>query len=375
MRALVLLLLVAPSIATAQSSEFGVRGLGAPGRPLSAQATGTGGAFGMFDAESSLNPAALGAVGTLTAVFTGAMDYRHVENARGTASVRESRFPQIAVVGPVRKYPLTLGVSYSNYTSRDFTLTSQDTVALRDIPVPVNDTLSSRGGLSDLRLAGSYHVGGWTLGGGFHILTGSNRLKNRRVFSDNSYLPVTQSSEISYAGVGASLGMIRQFGPRFSVAAVVRSDGHANVDRDSARVTTVDLPYTFGLGMRFRSGPRLQMASQVLVRTWSGANSDILDQGGVGAENTVDAALGGEYATNRRNSFKLPIRFGARYATLPFPVVPGEHPREFGLALGSGTRFAQERAGVDLSLEHVWRSSGEFKERAFLVTVGMSVRP
>jgi hypothetical protein len=374
-RALVFLLLVAPSAVAAQSSQFGVRGLGAPGRPFSAHAIGSGAAFGMFDPESSLNPAALASAGALTAVFTGTQDYRHVENPRGTASVRESRFPQIAVVGPIKKFPAAVGISYSNYTSRDFTLGSEDTVELRDVLVPVSDTVSSRGGLSDLRLAGAYHAGAWRVGGAFHILTGSNRLRNRRVFSDTSYLPITQRSEISYAGVGASLGMIRQFGGRFAVAAIVRSDGHVNVDRDSARVATVDLPYTFGVGLRWRARPRLEMAGQLVVRTWSGANSDLLDQGGVGAENTIDAAWGGEYTTDVRSPYKRPIRFGVRYATLPFPLVPGERPREFGLALGSGTRFAQQRAGVDLSLEHFWRSAGDFKERAFVVSVGISVRP
>ena len=45
---------------------------------------------------------------------------------------------------------------------------------------------------------------------------------------------------------------------------------------------------------------------------------------------------------------RRPIRFGARYGTLPFALVPGEQPHEFGVSLGSGVRFAQERAGIDL---------------------------
>jgi hypothetical protein len=38
-------------------------------------------------------------------------------------------------------------------------------------------------------------------------------------------------------------------------------------------------------------------------------------------------------------------------------------------------RFAQQRAGIDLSLEHLWRSEGLYSERAFIVSLGVSVRP
>lgn len=81
---LVLLLASAPVVAGAQSSQFGVRGLGMPGRPLSASAFGSGGAFGLFDPGSGLNPAALGRLTALSAGLTALQDYRHVENPAGT---------------------------------------------------------------------------------------------------------------------------------------------------------------------------------------------------------------------------------------------------------------------------------------------------
>jgi hypothetical protein len=376
-RALAVLFLVAlPGVAGAQASQFGVRGLGYPGRALSARALATGGAFGMFDGESSLNPAALSSVTTAMAVFTGVQDFRHVENPAGAESLRESRFPQIGFIGPVKRFPLVLGLSYSSYTARDFTVATADTVELRGVLVPVSDTLSSRGGISDLRLAGSYRVAPpWIVGGALHVLTGTNRLDFRRAFADPSYdLPGSQTSELSYAGVGVSLGVIRELGSRFSVALLARMDGEANVDRDSTRIYEVDLPYTFGMGLRLRVSPRLELGSQGIYRTWSGANSDLLGLGSPGVENTFEVALGGEYADPRR-PYRRPIRFGARYATLPFLLRPGEQPHEFTVSLGSGARFAQQRGGVDLSLEHTWRSAGEFSERSFVVTVGVSVRP
>jgi hypothetical protein len=73
--------------------------------------------------------------------------------------------------------------------------------------------------------------------------------------------------------------------------------------------------------------------------------------------------------------------FGAHYTRLPFPIVAGERPSEFGVALGSGTRFLDPRtrrevAGLDLALERVWRREGaSYREGAWLVTFGVTIKP
>src|SRR5688572_8067969 len=105
LRALVIFALaIVPSAVGAQSSQFGVRGLGFPGRGLAVRAIGTGGAFGLFDPESSQNPAALASIVNFTSVFTVTQGFRTVENPAGTASVRDTRFPQLMVVGPVQRF-------------------------------------------------------------------------------------------------------------------------------------------------------------------------------------------------------------------------------------------------------------------------------
>jgi hypothetical protein len=373
---MLLLLAVTPGVALAQSSQFGIRGLGFPGRGLTARAMGSGGAFGLFDPESSLNPAALAVAQTVTSVFTINQSFRHEENPGGTASTRDTRFPLLMVVGPVRQSRAGLGLSYSNYTSRDFTVATAHTIDLRGIPVGVTDSFSSRGGLSDLRLAGAYRLQSRLMvGAGFHVISGSNRLDSRRSFDDPNFLSSRQTAEVSYTGVGVSAGIIRQFGGRFAVAALVRSDGHLNVDRDSTRVGTIDLPYTFGLGLRWQAASKLDLAAQTLFRTWSGANSDLLQQGGTGAQNTLEVAGGLEFAPDPKRPFSKPLRLGARYARLPFPLIAGDQGHEFGISAGSGFRFAQQRAGIDLTVEHAWRSEGAYSERGFLVSLGISVRP
>jgi hypothetical protein len=365
-----------PALVAAQGSQFGVRGLGVPNRPFSTRAAGSSGAFAMFDAESGLNPAALGGLGAMTATFNGTQSFRRAENPAGSESLRESRFPYVSFGGPVRTSGLAFGISYSTYANRDFSAATADTLELRDVLVPVFDTLSSRGGISDLRFSGAYKVRERSVvGAALHVLTGSNRMESHRAFADSQYLPVEQSAELSYAGVGVSLGAVQQLRPTLWVAAIARTDGNAKLDRDSARVATVDLPYTLGLGLRWKPDAKLDVAGHGIFRTWSAANSDLLAEGGTGADNTIELAIGAEYVGDPRRPYRRPIRIGAHYATLPFPLQPGLQPTEFGVAVGSGVRFAEDRASVDVSLEYLSRSAGDFEDRGLVVSVGVAVRP
>lgn len=382
-RALLLALcaLGAPALAHAQSSQFGVRGLGFPGRGTSVQAMGSGGAFSMFDPASSTNPAALTQARVFTASFTVLQNYRSSRIVDLQESGRDTRFPQMAIGGPIRGTPLSFGVSFSTLTDRDFELASTALVPIRGVPVEVFDTLASTGGISDLRAAAAYSAGGWNFGAGVHVITGSNRVQLSRVFADSAYAPVTQRSEISYAGAGVSAGIWRAFGDRLALAGMVRIDGEASVDRDSGRVAEVRLPLTFGGAVRWRASENLAVGGQAAVRQWSRADEALRALGGTGAQDAVDLSAGIELIRNARRVQHRPIRLGARFATLPFPVESGARVREFGLSLGTGLRFAQDRAGidhagVDLSLERVWRGArGGFRESAWLIGLGVTVRP
>ena len=122
-----------PGAAAAQSSQFGVRGLGLPGRSLSTYAFATGGAFGMFDPTSGLNPAALGRLTALTAGVRAPCRTSGTSRIpAGTESLRETRFPlRVGGRGRSGNIPRVVGISFSSYTSRDFTLATADTIVLR----------------------------------------------------------------------------------------------------------------------------------------------------------------------------------------------------------------------------------------------------
>ncbi len=372
-----LLVLLLPAALAAQSSIFGVRGLGLPGRPITAKSRSLGGSSAIFDAESGINPAAVGQLRGVSAGFTLSPAWRHWETPAGSASLKETRFPLMTLAGPVPGGRIGLGISFGSYADRDFKLVSTDTVLIRGQPVGVNDTLTSLGGMNELRAAGSLSLGPTTtIGVAVHWITGSNRLEARRTFADTTFASLRQRSELSYQGVGFSLGLMHAFSPTLQGALVVRSDGKASVDRDSSSAYTVDLPYTFGAGLLLRPSPRLSLTTSGSFRTWSAANSDLQAQGAPGAQNTIELSLGAEYARNSRRVSNFPLRLGVRYATLPFPVTASGKPREFSLSAGTGFRFAQDRAAVDLALEQAWRSEGSaYKERVFGLILGLTVRP
>lgn len=368
---------VAAGEARAQASVFTIRGLGMPGRLLSTRAIGTGGAFGLFDPESGLNAGAFGYVPTMTVTFTTLQEYRSVDLETGSASLRGTRFPLASVLIPFKNAPVVIGMSAAGYANRDFSVVQSDTVDLRGQPVAISDTIMSEGGITDLRFSAALrNVGPATIGASFHVLTGRDRISVRRGFEDSTYLDVVQRAELSTTGVGFSLGTVITVAPRLWVSALVRSDGTQDLERDSIDVSAdLPLPWTFGGGLRWRPTEKLDVAVQGLYRTWSDADSVLVSLGPAGAANTVDLSAGVELVKSTRVPSHLPLRLGVHYATLPFLVDRDHQPGEFGAAIGTGLRFAQQRAGIDVSLERIWRWGGGRRENVWSIWVGGSVRP
>jgi hypothetical protein len=372
-----LLVALLPAAVQAQSSQFGVRGLGLPGRAQSARSMGSAGAFALFDGESGLTPAALAYLGGMTAAFTGMSDYRSSQSPAGSASVRNFRFPQFLLGGPLKGLPLSASFSYSNYMTRDFSFAFPGSVSFGGPAIGVVDTLQSTGGINDLRLALAYRPGRRvSVGVAAHILTGTNRLFIKRVFSDTLYATTVQRTEISIAGFGMSLGVLAQLTNSLALSALARSDGTASIQRDSTEVGRVNLPVSLAGGLRWHPTRRLDLAGHVLWRNWSTANNQLIALGGTGSNNTLELAGGLELTTHARRPAQLPLRLGVRRATLPFPVTTGAEAKEFGVSVGTGFSFAADRGALSLALERAWRSEAQgFNEHAWIFTAGVSVRP
>lgn len=361
----------------AQSSQFGVRGLGLPMRPFSVYSFGTGGAFGLFDAASYLNPASFALVTRVAASFQTVQSWRNSISPAGESSARDNRYPGAMVSGPVGAGRFALALSATGYTDRNFTLASRDTLILRDEPVETSDTLISHGGLSDLRAAAAWAPSSsLQLGVGLHMITGSNRIDSRRSFSDSAYGGVQERFTVSYLGVGVSAGAMLRVARRIRLAAMIRYDDELRVERDSTFLAETRLPLTFAAGARVQLGDRTQAAAYGIRRTWSRSDEDLVAQGGIGSDDTAELGIGIERLHDPRRPFHRPIRLGFRRGSLPFPLQRGQEIVETAGTLGTGFGFAGDRARLDLAFEAVWRSGGAgFKETAQLLHLGVSIQP
>ncbi len=368
-----------PAILSAQSSQFGIRGLGYPNLPYSSRARAMGGASGLFDPESGLNPASLAYLTEMTAGFSLINDRRAIESPAGTGNVRSMRFPLFTIASPVRKLPLAFGLGVSTFLARDFSASFRDTIDIRGVPTETVDTLTSTGGISDLRATLVWRVDPRTaVGGAVHAFSGVERISRVRYFQDTGYVSIQESSEVSADGLGFDIGFIKRLSTRLSLAGVLRTDGHLSPRRDSLTATEyrVDLPLSVAIGAQWRPGPRLLLAGQARWQGWGSSDADLKAVGSTGANDTWELGLGGELLRHPDRSARFPVRFGVRHLTLPFPLLSGGHPSENSVSLGTGMTFREGMGGIDASLERVWRSEGsDFSERAWLFSLTATLRP
>lgn len=359
----------------AQNSVFAVVGSGFPGRPLAASARGLGGGTAAFDPLSAVNPAAVGAIGTLTATATTGTSFRSYEagglEARG---LQETRFPLAMVAGTVPNTPITFAASVSSYAERTFEFTTVDTIVLRGVPIEVTDRIGSDGGIVDARGALAWQVSPrLAFGVAAHLLTGSARLTANREFSDSAYLAIDQRNDVEFSAFGFSGGVVFTPGPRIRLAAAFRRDGTLDERVDSVVARTVELPLTLTGGMLLAPTAALRWSLTATWREWSSAAAAVAPSGAF-AFDTWEVGTGIQLGGRDIGVASLPLRLGFRYAQLPFSP-RDEQPREIGLSIGSGLPFAGNRAVVDLSLERILRDGAGMRERAWHVEVSILLRP
>lgn len=364
--------------AAAQTSVFSIRGLGLPAFQFSTRVRGNGGGFALFDPETAINPASIAGLVTSTATLNMVQEFRSTTSEGGSADIQTARFPLVMVGGPIQGTPIVVAASVGSYTSRDYAFTSSDSILLRGVKVGVYDTVSSLGGINDLRAAVAYvKPGQGAIGIAVHAILGSTRNEAIRTFSDSAYFRSAQKSQISYNGLGVSAGFTAKVVGTLFASGSLRADGNVRIVRDSLQeIGRTPLPLTWTAGLRWRPFTRLDLAGFYQGRNWSVSDSAIVAQGGIGAFDTKTVAIGGEFYKDARNPLSLPLRFGYRWSSLPFPAVRAYQPSEETLSAGTGFRFANGRGGFDFSIERVTRRDGNGRsDSGVQIGVGISVRP
>ena len=347
-------------VLAAQDSQFGISGLGTPGRFESVRSRATAGAFAALDPLSSLVDAALGWADHLTISTGSATSYRAIEFPDGRTWTRATRFPVLELSGPIG-HGIIVGGGFATYLDKSFDISTRGTVDIRGVPVPVIDRYTSDGAVSDLRLSVAARISPkFFAGAGLHLLTGSARVRAGRDFQDSSYIDTFEASELTYDGFGASASVVAVPLRSLQLAAFVRSDTRLRARENATLLSRNDLPTTIGAALHWQPRPSASLAASVISQSWGSA--------GANAHSTVNWSVGTEMGR------RLPLRLGVRGGHLPFGP-GGKAPSEFGIAGGTGFSFSEGRGLIDLSLEHLSRNGVGLRERVWTFLVGFTVRP
>jgi len=352
-----------PHRLSAQDSQFGIRGLGTPGKWESVRARTTGGAFAPFDAFSPLTDAVLADVRRMSASFTSGTSWRSVDAGATQSSLVGTRFPAMVIAGPVTRR-IVVGGGFSTYLDRSFGVVIHDTINLRGVQQPITDQITSDGAISDLRIAVAARLHSrLAVGLGLHRITGSTRVDAKRSFADTlNYRTSTARDEVAYGGTGGSASLLFDVTSDVRLAGWFRSDSRLRADVGGHTVADNDLPLMYGAGVQWRAGAQASLAGNVMWRNW-GAVQSIAD-----AHDTFNWSVGAEIG-----SPASPFRFGLRGGQLPFGV--GKAPTEVGFSGGLGRQFSGGRGRLDIGLERLQRSGSGLNERVWTFLLGLTVRP
>ena len=347
----------------AQDSQFGIRGLGTPGKLESVRARTTGGAFAPFDAFSPLTDAVLADVRRMSASFTSGTSWRSIDASGVQSSLRGTRFPAMVIAGPVTRR-IVVGGGFSTYLDRSFGVVIQDTIDLRGVQQPITDAITSDGAIADLRIAVAARLHSrLALGLGLHRITGSTRVNATRSFADTAnYRTTTARDEVAYGATGGSASLLFDVSSDLRVAGWFRTDSRLRADVGGHTVAENDLPLMYGTGLQWRAGAQASVAGSLTWRNW-GAVQSILN-----AHDTFNWSVGAEIG-----SPASPFRFGLRGGQLPFGV--GKTPTEVGYSAGLGRQFSGGRGRLDIGLERLQRRGTGLDERVWTFLLGLTVRP
>jgi len=347
----------------AQDSQFGIRGLGTPGKWESVRARTTGGAFAPFDAFSPLTDAVLADVRRMSASMTSGTSWRSVDASGTQSSLKSTRFPALVIAGPVTRR-IVVGGGFTTYLDRSFGVVIHDTITLRGVQQPITDEITSDGAISDLRIAVAARLHSrLALGVGLHRITGSTRVNAKRSFADTlNYRTSTARDEVAYGGTGGSASLLFDVTSDVRVAGWFRADSKLRADVGGHTVAENDLPLMYGAGVQWRAGAQATVAGNVTWRNW-GAVQSIAN-----SHDTFNWSLGAEIGAPAS-----PFRFGLRGGQLPFGV--GKTPTEVGFSGGLGRQFSGGRGRLDIGLERLQRSGTGLNERVWTFLLGLTVRP
>lgn len=366
-------MLLAPGGVGAQGT-LSTQGFGYPLGGLSTHAASTGGAMAEFDHLSSRNPAALGGWRRSGLYVQYDPEFRTVSAANATDKMTTARFGAIAagfVVGP----RLTIGASTNSFLDRSFATRVRSGDRLGNDSVQYTESFNSTGAIGDTRLGASFIVNRFVaLGVGLHLFTGENRLNLERVFDDSTaFGTLARSLTLAYTGTGASAGILVTPVRGVTLGASMRQGGTMRLRVVDTLRTEAKVPNRYGVGARLDFIPGLTIYGGADHNQWSRMNS--LGSQAAHGTDAWEYSGGVEFGAARVGAPSWSYALGYRQRDLPYRAA-GSLVSEKIVSGGTSAPLAGGRATLDLAVQRANRdAAGSVSERAWLVSVGLTIRP
>jgi hypothetical protein len=371
--------LIGPAMLRAQGN-LSTQGFGYPPGQLSTSSLAVGGAFGEFDTESPLNPAAIATLTRATLHTQYDPEIRSVSTPTGTDHTTTARFPVLTAALPITSR-FVLGMSFSTLLDRTWATSQTANIPVGDTLIASTQTFKSAGGIEDLQIAG-----GWTpfeglhLGLGFHAYTGQNQITVARDFPDTTVVkavPFSESSTYNYVGLGLSAGVEVRASPNFLLAGSAELGGTLRVHRNDTLQSKGTVPPRLGAGIRYDGIAGVTIGARAEWQGWSQMSG--MGSTGFTPHDGWTFGAGAEVVGPRIGDRGMLLRIGAQTRTLPF-LAAGAVVRENDLSGGLGIPFGGQRAAIDLTVQRAFRSNAGsdalgVSEAAWMLSLGLTVRP
>ncbi len=367
-------LLAAPGAAMAQGN-LGAQGYGYPPGGASIRVGGTAGAFTEFDAVTPANPAAVAAVRRPVLAMQAEPERRTVRLGDVRERTTVQRVPLAMLVTPVRP-TVSAALGYSTLLDRTSVTRSTGYAVIDGDSLATRDRSSIRGALNDLRLGIGWQVNDRVaLGIGGHLYTGSNLVGLTREFADTlQFGTVVDSSRLEFAGTALSVGAEVRLRRDLAVAGSWRRGNTLEGTVGDSVVGRGRVPDRLGIALRYSGIRGSVFAAGVQQQRWSGMAG--LGTPDMSVRDGLTWHAGAEVEGPRLREVPLLVRAGVARRQLPFGV-RGQWVDEWHWSTGLGLPIAQDRASLDLSAQRASRrlAGGEARERAWLLGIGLQVRP
>ena len=348
---------------------FNTRGLGAPVEALDPRARGLGSlGTGLPGLNMSLvNPADL--AGTVRRGVSATMQPYYANDQLGgdEDNLSATRFPVINLVYPFRS-KLVLGLGYGGIFDQTWSVVTEGSEVVGGTTAPTTDRIVSRGGLSQVRLSGSYAFRpSVSIGIDAGVYTGGVQRELTRVFPDSlSFRPFSVENDWEYRGAFGGIGV--RFDPsggtRLAAAATFSGDLRAKPRAGDLEEALFSMPLRFTLGASQIVASRLLATVSAQYTGWSTTQNFAVpgtqQSAPITARKTWDIGGGLEFEEIRTSTRVFPLRIGVRYSQLPFrPAaingLEADPTNELVGALGLGLRLAADDFGplavADVSVE------------------------